>query len=120
MYLCIVELKKYRTVVFYKKHFDNFFKVQKKEVQDKILWTLKAIEELERVPESYLKHLEGTEGLYEVRIKHSTDIFRIFCFFDKGKLVVLANGFQKKTQKTPNNEIKKALKIKCEYEKDKK
>lgn len=120
MYLCIVEPKKYRTIVFYKKKFDNFFKVQKKEVQDKILWTLKAIEELEKVPESYLKHLEGTEGLYEVRIKQGTDIFRIFCFFDKGKLVVLANGFQKKTQKTPNNEIKKALKIKCEYEKDKK
>lgn len=88
-------------------------------MQHKILWTLKIIEELERVPESYLKHLEGTEGLYEVRIKQGTDIFRIFCFFDKGKLVVLANGFQKKTQKTPKTEITKALKIKREYEKEK-
>ncbi len=112
-----MEAKKYRKVVFYKKHFDNFFKEQKKTVQDKILWTLKAIEELERVPELYLKHIEGTDGLFEVRVKQGSDIFRIFCFFDKGKLVVLANGFQKKTQKTPKNEITKALKIKSEYEK---
>lgn len=116
----IVETKKYRKVAFYKTYFETFFNGQKKDVQDKILWTLKAIEELERVPESYLKHLEGTEGLYEVRIKHGTDIFRIFCFFDKGKLIVLANGFQKKTQKTPKNEITRALKIKSEYEKDQK
>ena len=116
----MVEAKRYRTIFFYKKYFENFYKEQKKEVQNKILWTLKVIEELERVPDSYLKHLEGTDGLYEVRIKQGTDIFRIFCFFDKGKLVVLANGFQKKTQKTPKNEITKALKIKSEYEKDEK
>lgn len=115
-----METKKYRKVVFYKKYFEDFHKEQKKEAQNKILWTLRAIEELERVPESYLKHIEGTEGLYEIRIKQGSDIFRIFCFFDKGKLVVLANGFQKKTQKTPRNEITKALKIKREYEKDEK
>jgi phage-related protein len=74
------------------------------------------IEELERVPETYLKHLTGTDGLYEIRVKYSSDIYRIFCFFDKGKLIVLANGFQKKTQKTPKKEIKMALKIKDEYE----
>jgi phage-related protein len=60
--------------------------------------------------------LTGTDGLYEIRIKKGTDIFRIFCFFDQGKLIVLANGFQKKTQKTPKKEIKIALKIKKEYE----
>ena len=69
-----------------------------------------------RVPETYLKYLEGTDGLYEIRIKLGSDIYRIFSFFDKGKLVVLANGFQKKTQKTPKQEIEKALKIKKEYE----
>jgi len=68
------------------------------------------------VPEDYLKHLEGTDGLYEIRVQQGSDIFRIFCFFDEGKLVVLANGFQKKTQKTPKIEIEKALKIKHEYE----
>jgi len=60
--------------------------------------------------------LEGTDGLYEIRVQQGSDIFRIFCFFDEGKLVVLANGFHKKTQKTPKNEIEKALKIKQEYE----
>ena len=64
--------------------------------------------------------LEGTDGLYEIRIQLASDIFRIFCFFDEGKLVVLANGFQKKTQKTPKQEIVKALKIKEEYYESKK
>jgi len=73
------------------------------------------IEEVQQVPETYLKHLEGTEGLYEIRVQSGNDIFRIFCFFDEGNVVVLANGFQKKTQKTPKQEIEKALKIKNEY-----
>jgi phage-related protein len=68
------------------------------------------------VPEEYLKHMEGTDGLYEIRVQIGSDIFRIFCFFDEGKLIVLANGFQKKTQKTPKSEIVKANKIKREYE----
>jgi phage-related protein len=81
---------------------------------------LALIEELPRVPESYLKHLEGTNGLYEIRVQLSNNIFRIFCFFDDGQLVVTLNGFQKKTQKTPRNEINKALKIRQQYEDDKK
>ena len=71
------------------------------------------------MPEDYLKHMEGTDGLYEIRVQQGSDIFRIFCFFDKGQLIVLANGFQKKTQKTPKSEIEKALKIKKEYETEK-
>ncbi len=63
--------------------------------------------------------MEGTDGLYEIRVQQGSDIFRIFCFFDDGKLIVLANGFQKKTQKTPKSEIEKALKIKKEYEQEK-
>ena len=59
--------------------------------------------------------MEGTDGLYEIRVQQGSDIFRIFCFFDEGQLVVLTNGFQKKTQKIPNQEIKKALKIMEEY-----
>ena len=66
-----------------------------------------------------MKHLEGTNGLYEIRVQQGSDIFRIFCFFDEGKLIVLANGFQKKTQQTPKLEIEKALKIKKEYEQEK-
>jgi phage-related protein len=77
------------------------------------------VEEMQRVPETYLKHIENTNGLYEIRVQQGSDIYRIFCFFDKGQLVVLANGFQKKAQKTPKKEIELALKIKAEYENEK-
>jgi phage-related protein len=66
------------------------------------------------VPETYLKHLEGTDGLYEIRVQSGSDIFRIFCFFDHGQLVVVTSGFHKKTQKTPRQELEKALGIKEE------
>jgi phage-related protein len=80
-----------------------------------ILWTLLLIEELQQVPETYLKHIEGAKGLYEIRVQSGNDIFRIFCFFDEGQLIILANGFQKKTQKAPKQEILRALKIMEEY-----
>jgi phage-related protein len=75
------------------------------------------VKDLERVPEQYLKHISGTD-LYEIRVILGSNIFRIFCFFDKGKLVVLLNGFQKKTQKTPKREIEKALNLKRQYYED--
>ena len=112
--------QKHRTIIFYKDYFQKFFSELREKVQDKIIWTFELIEELQRVPETYLKHLENTDGLFEIRIQQGSDIFRIFCFFDQGQLIVLANGFQKKTQKTPKKEIEKALKIKQEYENDKK
>lgn len=74
---------------------------------------------MQRVPETYLKHIENTDGLYEIRVQVGSDIFRIFCFFDIGQLEILANGFQKKTQKTPKSEIEFAVKIKEEYENEK-
>ena len=107
---------KVRTVITYKSYFEDFFVKQKSKVQDKIIWTFDLIEEIPRVPETYLKHLKDTDGLYEIRVQFGGDIFRIFCFFDQGQLVVLANGFQKKTQKTPKKEIEMALKIKEAYE----
>jgi len=111
---------KKRTVIFYKDYFQSFFIKQDKKVKAKIVWTLNLIEDLQNIPDTYLKHLKATAGLYEVRIQLGNNIFRIFCFFDEGKLVVLMNGFQKKTQKTPKREIEKALKIKNEYEQGKK
>ncbi len=112
--------QKQRTIIFYKEYFQEFFVTQRDKVKDKIIWTFELIEELHRVPETYLKHIENTDGLFEIRVQQGSDIFRIFCFFDHGQLVVLANGFQKKTQKTPKQEIEKALKIKKEYENEKK
>ncbi|MBS1644596.1 MAG: type II toxin-antitoxin system RelE/ParE family toxin [Bacteroidetes bacterium] len=93
--------------------------MQSKKVKAKIVWILDLVQDLERVPETYLKHIENTDGLYEIRVQLGSNIYRIFCFFDKGQLVVLANGFQKKTQKTPKKEIEMAIKIKTEYENEK-
>jgi phage-related protein len=81
--------------------------------------TLRIIETQKIIPLDYLKHIEGTDGLYEIRVIQGGNIFRIFCFFDKGQVIILSNGFQKKTQKTPKQEIEKALKIKKEYETEK-
>ena len=111
--------KKYRTITFYKNYFQDFFDKQNKKIKAKIVWTFDLVEDLQRVPEIYLKHIENTDGLYEIRVQSGSEIFRIFCFFDQGQLVVLANGFQKKTQKTPKKEIEMALKIKLEYENEK-
>lgn len=111
--------QKYRKITFYKHYFQDFFDKQNKKVKAKIVWTFDLIEDLQRVPETYLKHIENTEGLYEIRVQLGSDIFRIFCFFDEEQLVVIANGFQKKAQKTPKNEIELALKIKEEYESEK-
>ena len=116
-YLCFVSSGyKYRKITFYKNYFQAFFERQNKKVKEKIVWTFDLVEDLQRVPETYLKHIENTDGLYEIRVQLGSDIFRIFCFFNKGQLVILANGFQKKTQKTPKQEIELALKIKKEYE----
>ena len=115
----VTDNQKHRNIKFYKNYFQDFFGQQTKKVKAKIVWTFDLIEYLERVPETYLKHIENTDGLYEIRVQFISDIFRIFCFFDHGQLVVLANGFQKKTQKTPMKEIERALKIKAEYESEK-
>ncbi|MDO3643152.1 type II toxin-antitoxin system RelE/ParE family toxin [Mucilaginibacter sp. L3T2-6] len=112
-------MERVRKTIFYKRYFLDFFESQRLKVKKRITWTLDVIETVAQVPEQYLKHLEGTDGLYEIRVQAGSDIFRIFCFFDKGKLVVLMNGFHKKTMKTPPSEIEKALKIKKEYENSK-
>lgn len=93
----------------------DFYESQVDNVQAKIEWTLQLIRTTQQVPEKYFRHMEGTKGLFEIRVEVGNNIFRIFSFFDKGNLVVLGNGFQKKTQKTPKLEIEKALKIKEEY-----
>ena len=66
---------------------------QNNRVKEKILWTIRLIEDVEVVPSIYLKYISGTNGIYEIRIQTGSDIFRIFCFFDKENLVVIGNGF---------------------------
>lgn len=108
-------MEKIREIVAYKDYFEDFLTKQPVKVQDKIFKILEAIETLERIPTNYLKYIVGTNGLYEARIQLTTDIWRIFCFFDNGRLVILLNGFQKKTQKTPKSEIEKAIILMNEY-----
>lgn len=108
-------MNKNRELFFFKDYFENFYESQTEKVKKKIIWTLKVIEELDRIPEIYLKHLKNTTGLYEIRVQVGNNIFRIFCFFDLDNLVVIGHGFQKKTQKTPKQQIERAEQIKKEY-----
>jgi phage-related protein len=111
--------KQIREVVFYGDYFWDFFVRQSRKVKDKITWTIGLLRYLEVIPEKYLKHIEATD-LYEIRVGFGNNIFRIFCFFDKDGLVIILNGFQKKTQKTPKNEIDRAIRLKKEYYEEKK
>ena len=108
-----------RATYVYGDFFWDFYNSQTKQVQDKIDWVIGLVRTLRIVPEKFFKHLEGTDGLYEIRIKVGSDIYRIFCFFDKGQLVILLNGFQKKTDKTPRQEIERAERLKKQYHDDK-
>jgi phage-related protein len=111
--------KQIREVIFYGDFFWNFYKKQSPKVKKKINWTFGLLKDLEVIPEKYLKHIEETD-LYEIRVSFGNNIFRIFCFFDKGRLIIILNGFQKKTQKTPKTEIDRAIKLKKEYYENKK
>ncbi|PTB96159.1 addiction module toxin RelE [Marivirga lumbricoides] len=108
-------MDKKRELYFFKGYFETFFEQQTDKVKKKIIWTLKAIEEIDRIPEIYLKHLKNTTGLYEIRVQVGSNIFRIFCFFDLDNIVVVGHGFQKKSQKTPKQQIERAEQIKKEY-----
>ena len=108
-------MNKIREVIAYKNYFEDFLIKQPIKVQNKIYKIIEAIETLERIPKNYLKLISGTKWLYETRISLASNIWRIFCFFDKGRLVILLNGFTKKTQKTPKHEIEKALRLMNDY-----
>lgn len=107
-----------RTTYVYGTEFWDFYNHQRPEVQGKIDWIIGLVRTLEMIPEKFFKHLEGTDGLYEIRIRFGRDIFRIICFFDQGNLIILLNGFQKKSVKTPKREIEKAARLKKNYYED--
>ncbi len=110
-----MEEKFVRNIFYYKNFYLDFFAQLKPEVKKKFNWTLKLIATQERVPTKFFSHMEGTKGIYEVRVEVGSDIYRVFSFFDKGQLVILVNGFQKKSQKTPKKEIELAEKLKKQY-----
>ena len=109
-----------RQVIAFRRYFLDFFHVQPEQVKAKILWTLELVETLPQIPSKFFKHVEGTRGLYEIRIEVDSNTFRVFSFFDEGNLVILGNAFQKKSRKTPRTEIEKALQILKEYYSEKK
>jgi phage-related protein len=104
-----------RDILYYKNFYLDFFGELRPEVKKKFNWTLQLIATLDRVPEKYFKHITGSTGIYEIRVEVGSDIFRVFSFFDKGNLVIVINGFQKKSQKTPKNEIELAERLKKQY-----
>ncbi len=110
-------MKKIRTVVTYRNYFQDFYAEQTEKVQNKIAKTFEIIEYIDKIPERYLKHLR--DGLFEIRVQLGSNIFRIFCFFDGERFVILLSGFQKKSQKTPKQELERALQLKKQYYKEK-
>ncbi|MBQ2838641.1 MAG: type II toxin-antitoxin system RelE/ParE family toxin [Muribaculaceae bacterium] len=104
-----------REIKFYKHYFNEFYVAQTDKVRKKIAQTLVWLQTLDRLPITILKSIEGKKGLFEIRVEFGGDIFRVFCCFDEGSLVILFNGFQKKTQKTPSGEIEKAERLMKEY-----
>ncbi|MCK5134266.1 MAG: type II toxin-antitoxin system RelE/ParE family toxin [Bacteroidales bacterium] len=108
-------MEKRRQIIYFKNYFAVFFNAQTERVKDKIDYVLYLITVAERIPGKFFKYLEGTDGLFEIRVEFESNIFRIFCCFDEGNLVILFNGFQKKSQKIPWKEFDKAIRIKKEY-----
>ena len=108
-----------RQIVFYKTSdgrviIEEFLDSLTDKIVQKIIAVLKLIEEQDIIPEKFFKKLTGTD-IWECRIKWKSDIFRIFCFFGKGNIIVLTHGIRKKTQKTPKKEIEKAEKYREDY-----
>ena len=110
----------HRTVSTYGKYFFDFYNNLDKDLQAKIDWVFELVKTVDHIPKKYFQHLENTDGLFEIRIEFESNIYRIFCFFDEGNLVILINAFQKKTQKTPKSQIELAKKLKKQYFIDKK
>lgn len=112
-------MNKVREIRLFKSYFKDFYITQTVAVRNKINYVLRLIETQKVVPVKFFKFIEGTDGIYEIRVEANGNIFRIFCCLDGGALVILFHGFQKKTQKTPKNQIKRAEAIK-EYDNSKK
>jgi phage-related protein len=108
-----------RQIIAYKNYFEDFLLALDIRTQNKIYKIISLLETMEKVPSNYFKHISGTKGLYEARVQLGSNTWRIFCFLDEGNLVVLLNGFTKKTEKTPRTEIEKAKILMSTYYEEK-
>lgn len=106
-----------RKIRTYGGYFEAFMATLTEKEQEKVQYGLLLLKTQNRLPGKFVKFIR--DGLYELRTEYSGNIYRVFFIFDEGAIVVLFNGFQKKTQKTPPTEIEKALKIKEAYYGDK-
>lgn len=106
-----------RRILTYGGYFEAFMRTLTKKEQEKVQYGLLLLKMQDRLPKKFIKYIR--DGLFELRTEYGGKIFRMFFIFDEGNIVVLFNGFQKKTQKTPQTEIEKALKIKDAYYEDK-
>ena len=109
-----------REILFYKTEsgkcpVEEFIDTLESKQAQKVAWVMRLIEELDEVPSTYLKKLSNTQDIWEVRVQVGSNIFRFLGFFSNGNFIVLTNGFQKKTQKTPKAEITLSEKRKQEY-----
>ena len=104
-----------RKIKVFKSYYKEFYIAQTEAVRKKIDYVIELVKCLEVIPTEYFRKISDVPGLYEIRVSHKGNIFRIFCCQDKGSLVILFQGFQKKTQKTPLSEIRKAVQIMKEY-----
>jgi phage-related protein len=104
-----------REIKFYKNYFITFYLALDNKDQEKIDYVFNMVRTLRQVPEKFLKHIHGSSGLFEIRISQGRMNYRIFCCFDRGNIVILFNGFIKKTEKTPKNELELALKLMNQY-----
>ena len=104
-----------REILIWGDRFSIFYNQQELKVRKKIDYVLWLISDTERVPVKFLRYLEGSDGLYEIRVSTTFKEIRVICFFDETKLIVLINCFIKKTQKTPKNELELGQKLKEEY-----
>lgn len=108
-------MERVREVVYYQHHFKSFFNSLSERVKIKIDEVLFMVSILDRIPIKFFKKVENVKGLFEIRIEFEGNIYRVFCCLDGNKLVILFNGFQKKSQKTPKDEIDRAISIMNEY-----
>lgn len=102
-----------RTIILFGDYFEKFIQTLNEKELKKLNYLLSLLETEDKLPIKFIKHI--IDGLYELRLEYESNIYRVFFIFDEGNIVVLFDGFQKKTQKTPRKEINKALKIRKDY-----
>lgn len=104
-----------RDIIIHGDYFAEFYDTLPQSIRRKINFVLNVVRTEQNIPSRFFRSIETVIGLFEIRVEIESNIYRIFCCFDEGRLIVLFNGFQKKTQKTPTKEIKKAATIMKEY-----